>query len=133
MSSSASKLYILYILAGGAEGRSCYGIEALKKATGLSAPTLYKARDELKQMGLIFVKKEMVRGYKNKKPKIWVELLDLPVNKLQLKQRRELAHNNIKNCRRGLRPRTKKVPYKSNWPDWMKQGAEKLRKQYEKR
>lgn len=87
MSASASKLYILYVLSGGPEGKSCYGIEALKQATGLSGPTIYKARQELEAMHLINVCKEMVRGHKNKKPKIWVELKDLPVSRLEIRRR----------------------------------------------
>ncbi len=39
MSASAAKLYILYVLAGGANGRSCYSAKALQEATGLSNAT----------------------------------------------------------------------------------------------
>ncbi len=70
MSASAVKLYVLYVLAGGAEGRSCYGTKALREATGLANATIYKARQELIDMGLVATQKEMVCGHKNKKPKI---------------------------------------------------------------
>ena len=95
MPASAAKLYILYVLAGGANGRSCYSAKALQEATGLSKATIYKARQELANMGLIAVEKEMIPGRKNKKPKIWVELQDLPVNRIELKQRRATAHKEI--------------------------------------
>ena len=95
MSSSAAKLYILYVLAGGPQGRSCYSTRALQEATGLSNATIYKARQELANMGLIDTQKEMITGRKNKKPKIWVELQDLPVDKVELKQRRDTAHKEI--------------------------------------
>ena len=81
MSASAAKLYILYILAGGPTGRSDYSTKALEHATGLSNVTIYKARRELEQRGLITTQREMVPGRKNKKPKITVELQDLPVDK----------------------------------------------------
>ncbi len=69
MSASAAKLYILYVLAGGANGRSCYSAKALQEATGLSNATIYKARQELSNMGLIDTEKEMIYGRKNKKPR----------------------------------------------------------------
>ncbi len=118
MSASAAKLYILYVLSGGIDGRSCYGIEALKETTGLSSATICKARQELQDMGLITVQKEMVKGHKNKKPKIWVELQDLPVDRLEVKQIR----------RSGLWPRTKNqqsIP-RIEPPAWIKQAAKQL-------
>ncbi len=95
MSASAAKLYILYILAGGPTGRSDYSTKALMKATGLSNVTIYKARQELRDLGLITTEKEMVHGRKNKKPKVWVELQDLPVDRVELKQRRATAHKQL--------------------------------------
>ena len=95
MSASAAKLYILYVLAGGPTGRSDYSTKALIKATGLSNVTIYKARQELQDLGLIVTEKEMVSGRKNQKPKIWVELQDLPVDRVELKQRRATAHKEI--------------------------------------
>lgn len=90
MSVSAAKLYVLNVLAGGAEGKSCYGAKALREAIGLANATIYKARQELINMGLITIQKEMVHGCRNKKPKIWVELQDLPINRLEVKKRRSL-------------------------------------------
>lgn len=58
MSASAAKLYILYILAGGPTGRSDYSTKALEHTTGLSNVTIYKARRELEQRGLIKLPKE---------------------------------------------------------------------------
>lgn len=123
MSASAAKLYILYVLAGGAEGKSCCGIRALQETTGLSTATICRARQELKGMKLIVVKKEMVPGRKNKKPKIWVELQDLPVNRLEIKQIR----------RSGFRPRTTTLPSSPRIepPAWIKQAAERLRRKRE--
>lgn len=69
MSASAAKLYILYILAGGPTGRSDYSTKALTEATALSNVTIYKARQELKDLGLITTEKEMIQGRKNKKAK----------------------------------------------------------------
>lgn len=128
MSASAAKLYILYVLAGGAEGRSCYGAKALKEATGLANATIYKARQELKDMGLIATEKGMVSGHKNKKPKIWVELQDLPVDRIELKQRRATAHKelSIKKVKKrrsefAEQPRLLcERPYMA--PDWLKEG-----------
>ena len=90
MSASATKLYILYVLAGGAEGKSCYSTKALREVTSLANATIYRARQELINMGLVTTQKEMVRGHKNKKPKVWVELQDLPVNRIEIKKRRSL-------------------------------------------
>ena len=120
MSSSAAKLYILYVLSGGVEGRSCYSIEALKSATGPSGPTTHKARQELESMRLIASYKEMVRGHKNKKPKIWVELQDLPVDKIEIKKRRVIIPAKVRNYTLS-QPRIEP-------PAWMKLGAERLRK-----
>ncbi|MBL7132450.1 MAG: hypothetical protein ISS45_13830 [Candidatus Omnitrophica bacterium] len=133
MSASAAKLYILYVLAGGAEGRSCYSAKALKEATGLSNATIYKARHELANMGLIDTQKEMISGRKNKKPKIWVELQDLPVDKVELKQRRDTAHKEIttrkvKKRRAEFTEQDKLLcerPYVA--PDWLKQGIKQAR------
>jgi DNA-binding transcriptional MocR family regulator len=121
MSTSAAKLYILYVLAGGAEGKSCYSTKALREATGLANATIYRARQELVNMGLITTQKEMVRGHRNKKPKVWVELQDLPVNTLQIKYRKPLVAANER----------KRVPqFQQNYimPAWMKLGAERLRR-----
>ncbi|MFH1644789.1 MAG: hypothetical protein ABIB11_00050 [Candidatus Omnitrophota bacterium] len=131
MSASATKLYILYVLSGGADSKSFYSAKKIQEVTGLANATIYRARKELEAIGLITTRKEMVKGKRNKKPRVIVELQDLPVNKFEFKQRRDLAHNNVNKCRRGLRPRTNNTPYKSNWPDWMKQGAEKLRRKYQ--
>lgn len=139
MSASTAKLYILYVLSGGMEGRSCYGIEALKEATGLSAPTIYKARQELEEMRLITTTKEMVRGHKNKKPKIWVELQDLPTNVLQIKYRRPLEiaseHKRRNDQRRNIRGsaasfvsgQSQSLP-RIDPPAWIKDAAEQLRR-----
>ena len=123
MSASAAKLYILYVLAGGVHGRSCYSTKALREATSLANATICRARQELMDMRLITTEKEMVRGPKNKKPKIWVELQDLPVNTLQVKHRRSLAlasgHKRAK--------QSQSMP-RIDLPAWMKVGAERLRK-----
>ena len=121
MSSSAAKLYILYVLAGGVEGKSCYSTKALREATGLANATIYRARQELINMGLITTQKEMVRGYKNKKPKVWVELQDLPVNILQIKHRKPLAVTSE-------RKRIRQPQQSYAMPAWMKLGAERLRR-----
>lgn len=134
MSASAAKLYILYVLAGGASGRSCYSAKALQEATGLSKATIYKARQELANMGLVATQKEMISGRKNKKPKIWVELQDLPVDKVELKQRRDTAHKEIttkkvEKRREEFRQEEKllcELPYH---PDWLKEGSKRLRKE----
>ncbi len=123
MSASAAKLYILYVLSGGTEGKSCYGIEALKEATGLSAPTIYKSRQELEDMRLIITNKEMVRGHKNKKPKIWVELQDLPVNELSIKRR-----SVILSPKRAKNLKHQQSQQKYDMPAWMQLGAERLRR-----
>ncbi|MCQ9207986.1 MAG: hypothetical protein NG712_01210 [Omnitrophica bacterium] len=137
MSSSAAKLYILYILAGGANGRSCYSARALKEATGLANATIYKARQELRDMDLITTEKEMVPGRKNKKPKVWVELQDLPVDRVEFKQRRDTAHKEIatkKVKKRRIdfieqeKPFCEKV-YEP--PDWLKQGFARYKKRKE--
>jgi len=121
MSSSASKLYILYVLAGGVEGKSCYSAKALREATSLANATIYKARQELINMGLVTTQKEMVRGYKNKKPKVWVELQDLPVNTLQIKYRKLLV-------RASERKRVCQPQQRYEMPPWMQLGAERLRR-----
>jgi len=134
MSASAAKLYILYILAGGASGRSCYSAKALKEATGLANATIYKARQELRDMDLITTEKEMVCGRKNKKPKIWVELQDLPVDRVELKQRRDKAHKEIttkkvKKRRNEFAEQDKPLcerPYIT--PDWLKQAIKQARR-----
>lgn len=136
MSASATKLYILYILAGGADGRSCYSAKALIEATGLSNATIYKARQELEDMGLITTHKEMVHGKRNKKPKVWVELQDLPVDRIEIKQRRDKAREEIA-IKRIKKKRTNTViasPVASGaerpqytMPDWMKELSRKLR------
>jgi len=140
MSASASKLYILYVLAGGSTGKSCYGIEALKAATGLSGPTIYKARQELVNMGLITTRKEMVRGHKNKKPKIWVELQDLPVDSISLKRRRAPLSLRALQRRsdRGRNVRGSAASSASSQsqnrvepPAWITQAAEQLRRKRE--
>jgi DNA-binding PadR family transcriptional regulator len=124
MSSSAAKLYILYVLAGGAEGKSCYSIKALREATGLANATIYKARQELINMGLVTTQKEMVRGRRNKKPKVWVELQDLPVNTLQIKHRKPLVVESE-------RKRMRQPQQIYTMPAWMQLGAERLRKKRE--
>jgi len=134
MSPSATKLYILYILAGGPKGRSDYGIKALIDATGLSNVTIYKARRELEQRGFITAQKEMVPGRKNKKPKIWVELQDLPVDRLELKQRRTQAHKQIvtkkvRKRRSEFTEEEKMLCDRLYQPDWLKAGVQKLRKE----
>jgi len=135
MSASAAKLYILYVLAGGAEGRSCYGAKALKEATGLTNATIYKARQELQDLGLITTQKEMAPGRKNKKPKIWVELQDLPVDRIELRQRRATAHKEV-TIKKVKKRRTEFVeedrllcerPYIS--PPWLKEAFAKPRGQ----
>ena len=135
MSPSAAKLYILYILAGGPTGRSSYSTKALTEATGLSNVTIYKARRELEQIGLITTQREMVPGRKNKKPKIWVELQDLPVDKLEIKQRRDKAHKEIA-TKRVKKRRTEftqqdrplcERPYVP--PPWLKEASERARRQ----
>ncbi|MBU3933779.1 MAG: hypothetical protein KKH11_03860 [Candidatus Omnitrophica bacterium] len=133
MSASATKLYILYILAGGATGRSDYSTNALTKATGLSNVTIYKARQELRDLGLITTEKEMVQGRKNKKPKIWVELQDLPVDRLEIKQRRDTAHKEIttkkvKKRRAEFTDQGKLLCERLYQPDWLKKGVQNLRK-----
>jgi len=137
MSPTAAKLYILYILAGGADGRSCYSAKALMEATGLSNATIYKARQELEDMSLITTRKEMVRGKRNKKPKIWVELQDLPVDRIEIKHRRdkareEIAIKRIKKKRIGAviaspaegGAKQSHKPY--IMPAWMKEASKKL-------
>ncbi|UCB56724.1 MAG: hypothetical protein JSV30_05885 [Candidatus Omnitrophota bacterium] len=136
MSPTAAKLYILYILAGGANGRSCYSAKALNEATGLANATICKARQELQDMGLIAVEKEMIPGRKNKKPKIWVELQDLPVDRMEVKQRRNTAHKELTTKR--IRKRRSEFieqprllcerPYMA--PDWLKQGVKRARRPY---
>jgi hypothetical protein len=121
MSSSAAKLYILYVLAGGAEGKSCYSTKALREATGLANATIYRARQELIDMRLITIQKEMVRGHKNKKPKVWVELQDLPVDTLQIKHRKPLVVA-------GERKRMRQPQQAYTMPVWMQLGAERLRR-----
>lgn len=134
MSASAAKLYILYILAGGPTGRSDYSTKALEHATGLSNVTIYKARRELEQRGLITTQREMVPGRKNKKPKITVELQDLPVDRIEIKQRRTQAHKKI-TTKKVKKRRTEftqqerllcERPYR---PDWLKAGAAQLRRE----
>lgn len=136
MSASAAKLYVLYVLAGGPTGRSNYSTKALEQATGLSNVTIYKARQELQDMGLIMTQKEMVPGRKNKKPKIWVELQDLPVDKLEIKQRRDTAHKRI-TTKKVKKRRAEfiqqdrllcEIPYR---PAWLQEGARRLRKERE--
>ncbi len=84
--------------------------------------------------GLVATPKEMIYGHKNKKPKIWVELQDLPVDKVEIKQRRATAHKEIK-TRKVKKRRTEfiqqdrplcEIPYR---PDWLKEGAKRLRKE----
>jgi DNA-binding PadR family transcriptional regulator len=135
MSASAAKLYILYVLAGGAEGRSCYSAKALEEATGLSKATIYKARQELENMGLIITQKEMVYGRKNKKPKIWVELQDLPVDKMEIKQRREKAREEI-TLKKVKKRRTEFIEQERPFcerqyvpPAWLKEAFERGRRQ----
>ena len=134
MSSSAAKLYILYVLAGGASGRSCYSVRALKEATGLANATICKTRQELQDMGLIATEKEMIPGRKNKKPKIWVELQDLPVDRVEIKQRRAKAHKEIK-AKKVKKRRAEFIqqgrplcerPYIA--PDWLKEGIKQARR-----
>jgi len=134
MSASAAKLYILYILAGGANGRSCYSARALKEATGLANATIYKARQELQDLGLIITQKEMVPGRKNKKPKIWVELQDLPIDKVEVKQRRATAHKEI-TSKKVKKRRTNFIeqdkllcerPYIA--PNWLKEGIKQAKR-----
>ncbi len=134
MSASAAKLYILYILAGGPTGRSDYSTKALEHATGLSNVTIYKARRELEQRGLITTQKEMIPGRKNKKPKIWVELQDLPIDRLEVKQRRNKAHQELR-VKKVNKRRTEFIEQdrplcdRLFQPDWLKAGVETLRKQ----
>ena len=134
-SASAAKLYILCILAGGPTGRSDYSTKALEKATGLSNVTIYKARRELEQRGLITTQREMIPGRRNKKPKIWVELQDLPVDKLEVKQRRTKAHKEI-TTKRVKKRRTEFIqqdrplcerPYVL--PPWLKEASKRARRQ----
>jgi hypothetical protein len=122
MSSSAAKLYILYVLAGGAEGKSCYSTNALREAISLANATIYRARQELIDMRLITIQKEMIRGHKNKKPKVWVELQDLPVNKIEVKKRRSAPL--------AIARQAKSSPRQSHYemPAWMQLGAERLRR-----
>jgi len=128
MSASAAKLYILYILAGGPTGRSDYSTKALEYATGLSNVTIYKARRELEQRGLITTQREMVPGRRNKKPKIWVELQDLPINRLEVKQRRNKAHQELK-AKKVKKRRTEFIEQdrplcdRLFQPDWLKAGV----------
>ncbi|MFC1808034.1 hypothetical protein ACFL0T_06690 [Candidatus Omnitrophota bacterium] len=136
MSASAAKLYVLYVLAGGIEGRSCYSTKALREATGLANATIHRARQELIDMRLITTQKEMIHGHKNKKPKVWVELQDLPVDRLEIKQRREKAQHAVISRRSRLsldcardRPAAKKHTY--TMPSWMRLGAERLRRKRE--
>lgn len=134
MSTSATKLYVLYILAGGPTGRSDYSTKALERATGLSNVTIYKARRELEQMGLITTQREMLPGRKNKKPKIWVELQDLPVDKVEIRQRRTKAHQQIttkkvKKRRAEFVQQDRLVCERVYQPDWLKEGVQKLRKE----
>ncbi len=129
MSASAAKLYILYVLAGGADGRSNYGIKALMEATGLSNATIYKARQELEDMGLITTQKEMVCSHKNKKPKIWVELQDLPVDRLEFKRCRTPIVIARTPKFRGTK-QSQSIP-RIEPPGWIKQAAERLRKNRE--
>ena len=134
MSASAAKLYILYVLAGGADGRSNYGTRALMETTGLSNATIYKARQELEDMDLITAQKEMVRGHKNKKPKIWVELQDLPVNRVEVKSRRSGLWPRKKHIRRShplVTNNTQQSIPRIDPPGWIKQAAERLRKDRE--
>ncbi|MBU4141009.1 MAG: hypothetical protein KKA80_03875, partial [Candidatus Omnitrophica bacterium] len=125
MSASAAKLYILYILAGGPTGRSDYSTKALEHATSLSNVTIYKARRELEQRGLITTQKEMTPGRKNKKPKIWVELQDLPINRIEVKQRRNKAHQELK-AKKVKKRRTEFIEQERPLcdrlyqPDWLK-------------
>ena len=139
MSASAAKLYILYILAGGAEGRSCYSAKALKEATGLANATIYRARQELKDMGLVTTEKEMVSGRKNKKPKVWVELQDLPIDKIEVKQRRNKAHQELK-TKKAKKRRTDFIEQDRPLcertyilPDWLKEASEMARRQRKER
>lgn len=125
MSASAAKIYILYVLSGGTDGRSCYSTKTLKQVTGLSTATICRAKQELKDMGLIAIQKEMVRGHKNKKPKIWVELQDLPVDRLEVKHRRPLII-----VKRHRVPPEQSQP-RIELPDWIKQTAEQLRRRRE--
>jgi hypothetical protein len=75
----------------------------------------------------------MVQGRRNKKPKIWVELQDLPVDRIELKQRRDTAHKEItvKKVRKRRAEFTEQprplceMPYEP--PDWLKQGMLSLR------
>ena len=137
MSASAAKLYILYVLAGGAEGKSCYGAEATMGTTGLSKATIYKARQELEDMGLITAQKEMVHGRRNKKPKIWVELQDLPVNRVEIKRRRDKAREEVivrrvEGRRSGLPAANKTLSApRIEPPAWIKQASEQLRRKRE--
>ena len=134
MSASAAKLYILYVLAGGADGRSCYSAKAIRETTGLANATIYKARQELQDMGLIATEKGMVSGHKNKKPKVWVELQDLPVNRIEIKQRRNKAHQELK-AKKVKKRRTEFIEQdrllceRLYQPDWLKAGVQKLRKE----
>ena len=134
MSASAAKLYILYVLAGGANGRSCYSAKAIRETTSLANATIYKARQELQDMGLITTQKEMISGRKNKKPKIWVELQDLPVDRVEIKQRRATAHKEItikkvKKRRTEFIEQERPLCDKLYQPDWLKAGAAQLRRE----
>ena len=131
--------YILYVLAGGAEGRSCYGAKALKEATSLASATICKARQELQDLGLIITQKEMISGRKNKKPKIWVELQDLPVDRVEIKQRRATAHKEI-TIKKVKKRRTEFIeqekllcerPYIR--PAWLKEAFERAKRQRKER
>lgn len=134
MSASAAKLYILYVLAGGADGRSCYSARALNEVTGLANATIYKARQELQDMSLIMTQKEMIPGRKNKRPKIWVELQDLPIDRLEVKQRRNKAHQELK-TKKVKKRRTEFIEqerplYQKHYvePAWLKEAIKQERK-----
>ncbi|NQT45873.1 MAG: hypothetical protein HQ593_00150 [Candidatus Omnitrophica bacterium] len=140
MSASATKLYILYVLAGGADGKSDYSTRALIEATGLSNATIYKARQELEDMGLITTRKEMVPGRRNKKPKVWAELQDLPISRIEVKQRRDKAREGliIKRIRKrratsviARSEATKQSHPKYTMPPWMQEAAALLRRKRE--
>jgi hypothetical protein len=77
----------------------------------------------------------MVQGRRNKKPKIWVELQDLPVDRIELKQRRDTAHKEItvKKVRKRRAEFTEQPrPLYDRpviVPEWLKEGIKRQKKE----
>ena len=76
MAKSTAKLYLFYLLVKSES--HCHSAKEIRERTGLSRTTIIKARKELEELGLVSTKKEMIPGYKNKKPRIKVKLLHAP-------------------------------------------------------